>query len=495
MEIQAVLEYNRDGSLLWAENLPGAFARGVSPEEAAEKLSTEVRRFLQWRDGSSLLCHIPVQIVSRKESSLQICDADSDILLESERMPLSAKEYEKLKTLVLRSAADFQRLFDAVPDPDDTDLPERKTFYGNVPRTARQMYAHTNQVSNYYAGELGADFENLPDIRKNRALAFERIEALPGFLENRVIEGSYGELWNLRKVLRRFLWHDRIHAKALWRMAGRIWEDIPDPFCFGWEPQCRFAPVNSLGNYQYAILIAKENGQFLWCRQKGKTTWEIPGGHIEPGESPAEAARRELFEETGAEDFTIRPIFDCEAGGTGVVFLAEVFRRGEIPESEMEEVRLADEIPGEWSWPCLHPRILAEYRRLFESAKPAFLYHGSTRQLTRLEPQPANGLAEENGAETAVYAYETPEACKPFALHYLPDDKGNLSVQVDDVTHQIRIFAGSVDWNQNSWIYKLPADTFVRLDMVQWVSYEPVEPVETMPFRAEDYWEMVEDLL
>ena len=37
----------------------------------------------------------------------------------------------------------------------------------------------------------------------------------------------------LRKVLRRFLWHDRIHAKALWRMARRIWPDIPDPFCFG----------------------------------------------------------------------------------------------------------------------------------------------------------------------------------------------------------------------------------------------------------------------
>ena len=39
-------------------------------------------------------------------------------------------------------------------------------------------------------------------------------------------------------------------------------------------------------------------------------TWEIPGGHIEPGESPEEAARRELFEETGAAEFTIRPIFD-----------------------------------------------------------------------------------------------------------------------------------------------------------------------------------------
>ena len=29
--------------------------------------------------------------------------------------------------------------------------------------------------------------------------------------------------------------------------------------------------------------------------------WDIPGGHIEPGEHPEDAVRREVFEETGAE--------------------------------------------------------------------------------------------------------------------------------------------------------------------------------------------------
>lgn len=142
---------------------------------------------------------------------------------------------------------------------------------------------------------------------------------------------------------------------------------------FEGAPLCTFASVNSMGHYRFAVVLAKEGGKFLWCRQKGKTTWEIPGGHIEPGETPEQAAQRELFEETGAEEFAIRPIFDYwakdEKGeSTGVVFLAEITRRGSIPPSEMEEIRAADEIPGEWSWPQIHPKILGHYRELVEEA-------------------------------------------------------------------------------------------------------------------------------
>ena len=49
-----------------------------------------------------------------------------------------------------------------------------------------------------------------------------------------VHEAEDGELWTARKVLRRFLWHDRIHARAMFRRSRAKWgPKIPDPFLFG----------------------------------------------------------------------------------------------------------------------------------------------------------------------------------------------------------------------------------------------------------------------
>lgn len=232
--VKCVWEHNGNDTLLYATNLPGAYARGVSKEQAIEKTVSEVHSYLRWK-GDSVPKNITVEIVQDADCDLQVCDADSDVMFDAEKKPLTMDEYTELKGLVLKSAEDFLSLFDSVPDKDKYDRPVRRTFYGQVPRTAAEMYVHTKNVNEYYFAEIDVDADNEGTILDCRNRGFEALEAKLGFLENPVIEGSYGELWSLRKVLRRFLWHDRIHAKAMYRMAVRVFGEaaIPDVFHFG----------------------------------------------------------------------------------------------------------------------------------------------------------------------------------------------------------------------------------------------------------------------
>lgn len=49
----------------------------------------------------------------------------------------------------------------------------------------------------------------------------------------------------------------------------------------------------------FTLVVVKHLDWFLLVFNRWRQKWEIPGGGIEPGESPEAGARRELFEETG----------------------------------------------------------------------------------------------------------------------------------------------------------------------------------------------------
>lgn len=216
--MRCVWEHNGNDTLLHSVDYVGAYTRGSSLEIAISKMKAEIEVYSLWR-GQACRHDADVEIIQEKESTLQIADADSDVLFDSEKEPLSREDYEELKALVLRSANDFYELYSSIPNKNESCLSQRRTFYGEVPRTAQEMYEHTKNVNSYYFAEIGVDVENKGTIYDCRVTGFERLEQTPGFLDNAVIEGSYGEFWSLRKVMRRFLWHDRIHAKAMYRMA------------------------------------------------------------------------------------------------------------------------------------------------------------------------------------------------------------------------------------------------------------------------------------
>ena len=192
----------------------------------------EILSYYRWL-GEEIPEEIEPVIVQEKPSELEIKDADSDVLFETEKAPLTLEEYRGLKELALKSAEDFLKLYESIPDKNVSALPVRQTFYGQLPRTAEEMYLHTKNVNSYYFSEIGVDADNDGNILECRRRGFELLEKMPGFPDNLMQKGSYDEMWSVRKVLRRFVWHDRIHAKAMWRMAKKTFDvEVENVFCF-----------------------------------------------------------------------------------------------------------------------------------------------------------------------------------------------------------------------------------------------------------------------
>lgn len=233
MQVACVWEHNGNDTLLYAADFPGAYTRGENLEKAMAKMPAEVASYLQWA-GKTIPREITLAVVQDAPCELQVCDADSEVLFDMEKAPLSMAEYAQLKALALKSAADFLELYASIPEKNRSGAPERKTFYGQVPRSAEAMYQHTKNVNAYYFGEIGVDADHEGTIWTCRQRGFVALEQKPGFLAMPAQKGSYGEYWSLRKMLRRFLWHDRIHAKAMYRMGTALFGagNIKNPFCF-----------------------------------------------------------------------------------------------------------------------------------------------------------------------------------------------------------------------------------------------------------------------
>ena len=125
---------------------------------------------------------------------------------------------------------------------------------------------------------------------------------------------------------------------------------------------------------RFAVIISKADGKWVFCKHKERDTYEVPGGHRESGESILETAERELREETGAVDFTIEPVCVYSVTGRnrvndtgeemfGMLFFARISAFGEALHSEMEKVIISEELPENWTYPLIQPRLIEEAER------------------------------------------------------------------------------------------------------------------------------------
>ena len=106
----------------------------------------------------------------------------------------------------------------------------------------------------------------------------------------------------------------------------------------------------------YVVMGARYLGKWIFVRHRERLSWELPAGHIEPGEGPDRAAVRELYEEAGVVNSTLSVVSDYSVSDEGKLakgrlYYAEVKELEALPDHEIEEIKFSLELPSHLTYP------------------------------------------------------------------------------------------------------------------------------------------------
>lgn len=216
-------------------------------------------------------------------------------------------------------------------------------------------------------------------------------------------------------------------------------------------------------NLKYAVIVSKYNGKWVWCRHRERSTYEIPGGHREADERIWETAKRELYEETGATVFKLRPICvysvvragkEGETESFGMLYYAEITEREEELHSEIEGIALFDGMPDALTYPDIQPFLFRRATGKYSDGLPD--YPGRLRELLALEynAAPEDFLKTENILTlSALHEGRRQYSAEAYFFHMVTTGE-NAVVTADERLHPF--LQEWIAGRPGHWLFELP---------------------------------------
>ncbi len=132
------------------------------------------------------------------------------------------------------------------------------------------------------------------------------------------------------------------------------------------------------GLLKFAVIVSKSRGKWVLCKHKERSTYECPGGHREAREDILSTAKRELYEETGAIEYSIKKICVYSVRGNdgvienstetfGMLYFADITKFEELSGFEIEKIELFDNLPDNWTYLEIQPKLLEKVQNAIEN--------------------------------------------------------------------------------------------------------------------------------
>jgi uncharacterized damage-inducible protein DinB len=225
MRYQVYLEDGIEGkTLAWVLAYPGCYNYGATVDEALAGLPAAINDYWAWRASHGDLVTPEAQEVEIEvvETFTVTYDGDYEInaFFTPDRHSPSEEEIEEAFRLLTYSRADLLALIADLPDEAWEWRPEEGCW------SIRRILRHIGDAEAWYISRLGVDpgdhemAGEVARLTSIRRMAMEQIRVFPP--EKRAeLYSPQGELWTLRKILRRFIWHERDHLQQIANLVAQ----------------------------------------------------------------------------------------------------------------------------------------------------------------------------------------------------------------------------------------------------------------------------------